>query len=111
MQKLEEKQAFGIYKNQLQGLIDSRAYSDKLNEILLQLKSAFSILESTHNNYACLVKENILHEEGDYLAQSSESLNDMDAKVTERLKEHREAEAMSDTRNKIEQQKLKLKIK
>ena len=101
--------AFTRKRNQLQGLIDSRADSDKLNEVLSELKAAFSVLENAHDSYACLVEENTLDEEGDYLAQPSESLNEMDAKVTDRLKEHREAEAESDTRNKIEQQRLKLR--
>ena len=41
--------AFTRKRNQLQGLIDSRADSDKLNEVLLELKAAFSILENAHD--------------------------------------------------------------
>ena len=100
--------AFTRKKTHLSGLIDGDTGAAKLQEVFEELRTAYTILEEAHDAYACLVEENILDDEGDYLANPSDTLNSMDAKVSAKLKVIAEEEKVADKKKKIDRLKLKL---
>ena len=75
--------AFTRKQNQLQSLVDSNADGSILEEIYAELKTTFKAVEDAHEAYVCVVDENVLEEEGDYLAVPSAALNTLFVKVKE----------------------------
>ena len=101
--------AFARKKTHLQTLMDNGTGTDKLKEVFIEFKAAYSLLEQAHDSYICLEEESVLDEEVDYLGGPSEALNSMDVKVIRHLANIFEAEKLEDKRKKLEQFKLKLK--
>ena len=78
--------AFTRKQKSLQSLLDSSVSQDGIKNELEELKKAFENLEEAHENYAAVLEDEEIDREGDYLEASSESLDSMKIKVSEKLK-------------------------
>ena len=69
----------------LLGLLEEDSTAEKLQEVFTELKESYRNLERSHDDYAAVVEESVLDEEGDFLESSSVILNEMDKKVADKV--------------------------
>ena len=87
----------------LLSLLDNAWVStEKLEEVLGELKAAFRALEVAHERYSSVANEAELEAEGDYLEESSISLDDLDLKVASKIKSLETVEKFGSAKLKIE---------
>ena len=78
--------AFTRKQKSLQSLLDSSVSQDGVKNELQELKESFESLEKAHENYSAVLEDEELDREVDYLDASSESLDSMKIKVSDKLK-------------------------
>ena len=93
--------AFTRKSNHLQSLLDSGADGKKLEEVLLEVKSAYTAIESAHDDYSSVVDEEALENEGDFLETPSARLNSLDTKVSEKIKSLQDTEKAESAKNRL----------
>ena len=93
--------AFTRKSNHLQSLLDSGADGKKLEEVLLEVKSAYTAIESAHDDYSSVVDEEALENEGDFLETPSARLNSLDTKVSEKIKSLQDTEKAESSKNRL----------
>ena len=78
--------AFTRKQKSLQSLLDSSVSQDGIKNELQELKESFESLEKAHENYSAVLEDEELDREIDYLDASSESLDSIKIKVSDKLK-------------------------
>ena len=79
--------AFTRKQNHLQNLVDTGSCAEELEEAFSDLKAVYRSLEKAHEDYAGVVDEEVLDNEGDYLGASSGSLNMIGSSVKSKIKQ------------------------
>lgn len=102
--------AFTRKSTHLQGLLDGGVGVAKLEGVFVELKTAYSALEAAHDGYAGVIDEDVLEQEGDYMEVPSQTLNEMDAKVSDAVRNLKEVENAETVRRELESQKDKFRI-
>ena len=89
-------------KNSLQKLLEEDPSVDRLKEVLEDVRAAFHALEVAHDNFAAVVEEQVLDEEGDFLETPSSALESVESEVAVKIKQLNKAEKFEEARKQLE---------
>ena len=96
--------AFTRKHRSLQSLLgDDSISSEKLKEVMTELRDTYKTLESAHEEYSCSVGEEELDAEGDYLADSFNHMESGDIAVSKRVKALESIEKYVEAKARLEQ--------
>ena len=94
--------SFTRKKNSLQKLLEEDPSVDRLKEVLEDVRATFHALEVAHDNFAAVVEEQVLDDEGDFLETPSSALESVRSEVAVKIMQLDKAEKFEEARKQLE---------